>query len=105
MISTVMDFQISPEDIERTHGIGVPKSGKNRSIIVQFIRYNDRRQIFTDKKRLKEKDSSINESLKRIWRTELNKARNNFGFRSVWTSDRKIMYRVEGDTKAKICFE
>ena len=35
----------------------------------------------------------------------LNKARNKFRFRSAWTSDRKIIYKIEGNNKAKIYFE
>ena len=34
-----MDLEISPGDIDRTHGIGVPSKGKNRPIIIKFVRY------------------------------------------------------------------
>ena len=33
-----MDLEISPGDIDRTHRIGVPSKGKNRPIIVKFVR-------------------------------------------------------------------
>ena len=48
-----MDLKISPEDIDYIHRIGVPSMGKNRPIIVTFVRYMDRRYVFTNQKRLK----------------------------------------------------
>ena len=46
-----MDLETSPGDIDRTHKIGVPSKG--RPIIVKFVRYMDRRHVFTNKTRLK----------------------------------------------------
>ena len=99
-----MDLDISPGDIDRTHRIVVLSKGKNRPIIVKFVRYMDRRHVFTNKKRLKGKNMSISESLTEIRISALKEARNKFGFSSVWTADRKIMYR-EGDTKTKVYFD
>ena len=45
-----MDLDISPGDIDRTHRIDVPTKGKNRPIIVNFVRYMGRRRVFTNKK-------------------------------------------------------
>lgn len=59
MIGIEMDFEISSDDIDLSHKAGVPSSGKNRPIIIKFIRYNDRRRIFTNKKILKGGDLSI----------------------------------------------
>ena len=64
----------------------------------------DRRYVFANKKRLKGKNMSITESLTKIRMSALKEARNKFGFSSVWTADRKIMYR-EGDTKTKVYFD
>ena len=41
----------------------VPSKSKNRPIIVKFVRYMDSRHVFSNKKRLKEKNMSITESL------------------------------------------
>ena len=38
-IKSEIDLDISPGDIDRTHRIGVPSKGKNRPIIVKFVRY------------------------------------------------------------------
>lgn len=59
MIGMEMDFEISSDDIDFSHKVGVPSSGKNRPIIIKFIRYNDRRRIFTNKKILKGGNLSI----------------------------------------------
>ena len=47
-IKSEMDLDISPGDIDRTHRIGVPTKGKNRPVIVKFVRYMDRRRVFTN---------------------------------------------------------
>ena len=50
--------------MERSHKIGKSNSEiKRRPIIVKFISYNDCREIFDNKKRLKGTGVSINKSL------------------------------------------
>ena len=100
-----MDLDISPGDIDRTHRIGVPSKGKNRSIIVKFVRYMDRRSVFSNKKTLKGKNMSITESLNKIRMSALKEARNKVRYSSAWTANGKIMYKEEGDTKAKVYFD
>ena len=56
-VKSEMDLEISPGDIDRTHRIDVPGKGKNRPMIVKFVRYMYRRRVFTNKKRLKGKDT------------------------------------------------
>ena len=52
IISTLqqsMDETIKPEDIDRSHRLGKPKSSKNIKpcpIIVKFVRYNTRNRIY-----------------------------------------------------------
>ena len=104
-IKNEMDLEISPRDIDRTNRIGVPSKGKNRPIIVKLVRYMERRHVFTNKKRLERKNISISKSLTKIRMNALKEARNKFGYSSVWTSDGKIMYKEESNTKAKIYFD
>ena len=82
-----MDLEIFPGDIDRTRRVGVPRKDKNRPIIVKFLRYMERRHVFTNKKRLKGKYLSITESLTKI--RVLNEARNKFGYSSVWIQTEK----------------
>ena len=47
---------------------------------------------------------SITESLTTIRISALKEARKKFGYSSDWTADGKIMYKEQGDTKAKVYF-
>ena len=100
-----MDLKISPGDIDCIHRIGVPSKGKNRPIIVTFVRYIDRRYVFTNQKRLKGKNMSITKTLTKIRMSALKEARNKFGYSSVWTADKKIMYNDKDDAKSKVYFD
>ena len=77
----------------------------NRPTIVRFVRYMDRRCVFTNKNRLKGKNISITKSLTEIRMSALKEARNKFGYSKAWTADGKVMYKDEGDTKTKVYFD
>ena len=58
-----MDLNISMTALDRSH-IGTPKIKKNsRPVIVKFVRYYDRGDVFINKKCINSKDKSIAESL------------------------------------------
>ena len=67
IINTVkeeMNIEILPNDLDRSHCIGNPKTKKKeRQIIVKSARYSLRHNIFKNKKLLKGKSVSITESL------------------------------------------
>ena len=48
---------------------------------------------------------SITGSLTKIRISALNEAGNKLVYGSVWKAGGKIMYNVEGDAKAKVCFD
>ena len=48
---------------------------------------------------------SITEGLTKIRMSPLKEARNKFGHSNVSTADGKILYKDEGDTKAKVYFD
>ena len=102
-IKSGMDLEISPGDINRTLRICVPSKGKNRLIIVKFVRYMEAR-IYQqkDKKRLKGKKMSVTKGLTKSKMTLLKEARNKFGYSGVWRANQKIKNKNEGDTKAKL---
>ena len=82
-IKSEMDLNISPGDIDRIHRISVSTKGKNRPIIVTFLRYMNRRRLFTNNRILKGKNVSITQSLTKIRMSALKEGRNKFGFSSV----------------------
>ena len=82
-------MSITEADIERTHRIGKPRDSgqKSRPIIVKFVRYNDRKNVFNRKKKLKGKNIAITESLTATRMKKLKEAREIHDFKNVWTSD------------------
>ena len=86
-------MSITEADIERTHRIGKLRDPgqKSRLIIVKFVRYNDRKNVFNRKSKLKEKNIAITESLTTTRMEKLKEAREIYDFKNVWTSDGKIV--------------
>ena len=89
-----MNMAITSDDLDRSHRIGKKKEGnKSRLIIVKFSRYNTRHKIFSNKKSLKGTNTSITESLTATRMAKLKEARDEKGFKSVWTFDGKILFK------------
>ena len=86
-------------DIDRSHGIGRLKNGKqSRPIIIKFARDNIRNRVFKNRKKLKETGISITESLTQKQMQMLTKARNEFLFKKVWTYDGNILVKSDDNT-------
>ena len=84
VIDTQMDIKITENDIDRTHRIGKPKNnGKPRPVIIKFVRYNDRKKVFSSRKLLKDSGLLITESLTAFCMKKLANARDTFGFRNI----------------------
>ena len=60
-----LDIELTQRDLDRTHRIDKndKRSNRPRPVIVKFIRYNGRKNIFSKKKQLKNSGISITESL------------------------------------------
>ena len=88
-------------DIDRSHRIGKFRSENPnpRPVIVKFARYHVRRKVFSNKKKLKGKTVSITESLTAKRMEILKKAREELGFKNVWTYDGNIMIKMSVTTK------
>ena len=99
-----MDIELSQNDINRSHRIGKPSPRKKRPVIVKFVRYNDWRNVFSNKKILKDSGISITESLTNRRMEALKKVHNENRFRKVWTTDGKILFKENGSTKAKLFY-
>ena len=93
-----LDIELKQRDLERTHWLGKndKRSNQPRPVIVKFIRYSDRKKIFSKKKQFKNAGIPITESLTKLRMSKLAKAREEFGFRNVWTVDSRICYIGEG---------
>ena len=107
MFKNEMDIKMFLDDTDRSHRIGKQKDDPNkvRPAIVKFTRYNDRNKIFRNKKRLKGKKMFITESLTGLRISKLKKARDQFGFRNVWSTDGRILYKEEGSDQNRVYYE
>ena len=90
--------------IDRTHRIGNPKKKKKKvwPLIVKFVRYYERKEVFCKKKYLKGKGISITESLTTFRMKKLKEAREKYGFKNVWTIDGCVMFNRQMISQAYI---
>ena len=105
VIKEHLDIELSVKDLDRSHRIGKRNSNsKRRPIMVEFISYNNRREIFNNKKRIKGTGVSIAESLTTERMRQLKIAWDQFGFKDVWSIDGRIMYEDSTGTKPKLFY-
>ena len=106
-ISTNMNIEISPADLDRTQRVGKKKPGQNkpRPIIVKLSRDNVRKKAFSNKKNLKGSNESITEDLIPKRMEILKNARIEHGLTNVWTSDGMTLYNSATDDKVKLYYE
>ena len=76
---------VSESDIDRCHRIGREDQNntKPRVVSIKFARYNDRRKVFLNKKKLKGIGVSIMEILTPLTMEKLNSSRQEIGFHNV----------------------
>ncbi|KAK3929287.1 Glycine amidinotransferase, mitochondrial [Frankliniella fusca] len=82
---------ISKTHISRSHRVGKKSADKPRAIIVKFVSYATRQEIFMAKKKLKGSGISIREDLTSIRQAILTKAYDNFD--EVWSQGGVIIIK------------
>ena len=83
--------KLSANDIDRSHRLGKEQIGSRPwPIIIKFIRCNVCNVIFREKKILKSKAVSITENLTKKIITEMEVARETYGFKNGWSQDGKF---------------
>ena len=99
IINNDLEIDLMEIAIDRTNCTGDPKKKKKkvRSLIVKFVRYYDRKQVFSNKKHLKGKGISITESLTSFRMKKLEEAREKHGFKNVWSTDGRIKLKDAND--------
>ena len=101
-----MGADLFPTDIDHIYRIGKKKTdGKPRAIIVKFARYNRRRMIYENKKKLKGKGVNITESLTSKRMKDLNAARSKYDFKNVWSQDVRISFFDSENRKIKVFYD
>ena len=83
--------------IDCTHCIGDPKKKRKKAcpINVKFVRYYDWKEVFSKKKHLMGKGTSITESLRSFRMNELTEAWEKHGFNHAWLINGSIMFKNE----------
>ena len=100
-IARKIGVDLSIEDIDRSHRIGVRNNDRPRPIIIKFVSYRKRSEVFHSKKNLKGSGVTIREDLTKMRHSLLKEAINKYGVRSVWTLDGVVIAKI-GDQKRRI---
>jgi len=84
---------IGKDDIDRSHRVGVRSEDRPRAIIVKFVSYRRRAEVFSQKKKLKGSGVVVCEDLTVVRRQILSRAKDQLGTKNVWTEDGRIVWR------------
>lgn len=96
-----LSLTISINEIDRSHRVGLSRNGKPRAILVKFVSYRCRAEVFKRKKLLKNSPISIKEDLTIYRSNVLREAVKKFGVANVWSNDGRIFIK-QGVRKFKI---
>lgn len=96
-VASKIGVKLETCDIDRSHRVG-KKSDRPRPVIVKFISYRKRREVFQNKKQLKGSGITVREDLTQIRYKLLKDCITKFGVTNVWTIDGAIHVK-NGDTK------
>ena len=104
-VAKKIGVDLSIEDIDRSHRIGRSTNGeKVRPVIVKFISYRKRSEMFHNKKLLKGSGITIREDLTKRRHDLLRKCIEKYGLKNVWTLDGVIHAKI-GENKRRITKE
>jgi hypothetical protein len=94
ILNEKLKLSLDAEDFDRTHRIGKPKTeedAKPRPIIMKFVSYAQRAEVYGTKKDLKGSGVTITESLTSRRMEILHAANNSDATQTVWSLDGRIM--------------
>ena len=90
-----LEINTTVNDICRSHRIGKKRPDKTRPIIVKFLSYRSRQQVFANKRKLKGSSVSVSESLTKTNFNLLRKSQVSLGKSNVWTFDGRICFKTD----------
>ena len=104
-VAKKINVDLSIQDIDRSHRIGKINAGdRPRPVIIKFISYRKRSEVFRSKKLLKGSGITVREDLTKRRHSVLKMAITKFGLQNVWTVDGNIIVK-DGDNKRRIMRE
>lgn len=96
-VASKIGIKLETCDIDRSHRVG-RKADRPRPVIVKFVSYRKRREVFQNKKQLKGSGVTIREDLTQMRYKLLKECITKYGVTNVWTIDGAIHVK-EGDNK------
>ena len=100
-VSQKLGVNVDLHDIDRSHRVGRKVAGKRRPIIVKFVSYRKRNEVFTAKRKLAGTGVTIREDLTRQRLQVLREAIQRFGQENVWSLDGTIIIK-NGNNKVRV---
>lgn len=91
-----LGVHLSELDIDRSHRVGrrMPDSRKPRPIIIKFVSYRKRSEVFDTKKKLAKSGITLREDLTSERMKVLKSAISQYGLHNVWTRDGTIIVKT-----------
>ena len=102
-----LNVPVTPQCIDRSHRLGrfQPSSNKPRPVIVKFVSYETRRQVFSAKRRLKGSKIVVTENLTKRRSEILNQTKTQPDVKAAWTTDGRIVCLLDNGEKRTILTE
>ena len=97
-------MDLSVEEIDRSHRVGRLVNDRPRPIIVKFISYRKRSEVFRNKKQLKGTGITVREDLTKRRHNLLKQCIEKHGVTNVWTLDGNVILK-DGENKRRIMHE
>lgn len=98
-----LNMKVGENYFERCHRVGPKQANKSRPILVKFLTYKFKADVYRSKSKLKGSKFLIKEDLTGRRVTCLKTLIGKYGYRKVWTSDGNIMYN-NGTSTHKFTF-
>lgn len=100
-VARKIGVELDVNDIDRSHRVGRRDTEKPRPIIVKFVSYRKRSEIYRCKRRLKSTGITIRDDLTKARHALLRESISRFGLHNVWTMDGVVIVNHEG-TKRRL---
>jgi hypothetical protein len=91
--------KVTMDDIDRCHRVGRASEGRPRAIIVKFVSYRKRAEVFRAKRSLRGSKITMREDLTSSRLKLLKIAIEKFGLKQVWTADGKVVVLAKDGKK------
>lgn len=100
-IAAKIGVEVTLQDIDRSHRIGRKVDDRPRPVIVKFVSYRKRREVFSNKRQLKGSGITIREDLTKERFKLLQECIAKYGLSNVWTLD-GVIFVKNGNSKRRV---